>query len=102
MLHTTADPYAAVGGQRTHAAYSWSNFSHNVAGLVLLAMSLLALAASRPGLRWARHWPLGIALPGPVFRAQAGTGLAAGPRASGNYASCSTCSTGCWAARGHA
>jgi putative copper resistance protein D len=64
MLHTTSDPYAAVGGERTHAAYSWSNFSHNVAGLVLLAMSLLALAASRPGLRWARHWPLGIALLG--------------------------------------
>lgn len=64
MLHTTSDPYAAVGGERTHAAYSWSNFSHNVAGLVLLAMSVLALAAGRPGLRWARHWPLGIALLG--------------------------------------
>ncbi len=64
MLHTTSDPYAAVGGQRTHAAYSWSNFSHNVAGLVLLAMSVLALVASRPGQRWARHWPLGIALLG--------------------------------------
>src|SRR4029453_2427806 len=58
MLRTTADPYAAVGGERTHAAYSWSNFSHNVAGLVLLAMSLLAVAASRPGLRWAGHCAL--------------------------------------------
>jgi copper resistance protein D len=31
---------------------------------VLLAMSLLALAATRPRPRWARHWPLGIALLG--------------------------------------
>src|SRR5262245_39928245 len=64
MLRTTADPYAAIGGARTPAAYSWSNFSHNVAGIVLLAMSLLALRASRPGARLARHWPLGIALLG--------------------------------------
>jgi putative copper resistance protein D len=64
MLRSASDPYAAVGGERTHAAYSWSNFSHNVAGLVLLAMSVLALCASRPGVRWARHWPLGIALLG--------------------------------------
>lgn len=64
MLRNTSDPYAAVGGERTYAAYSWSNFSHNVAGLALLAMSLLALCAHRPGWRWARHWPLGIALLG--------------------------------------
>ncbi len=64
MSQTRSDPYAAVGGERTYAAYSWSNFSHNVAGLVLLAMSLLALCASRPAWRWARHWPLGIALLG--------------------------------------
>jgi len=64
MLRTTSDPFAAVGGERTPAAYSWSNFSHNVAGLMLLAMSVLALGASRPGMRWAQHWPLGIALLG--------------------------------------
>jgi putative copper resistance protein D len=61
MIRNTSDPYAAVGGGRTVAAYSWSNFSHNVAGLFLLAMSLLALAAARPGWTWAQHWPLGIA-----------------------------------------
>jgi copper resistance protein D len=64
LLRNTSDPYAAVGGERTHASYAWSNFSHNVAGLVLLAMSVLALCASRPEFRWARHWPLGIALLG--------------------------------------
>ena len=64
QLRATADPYAVVGGARTPAAYSWSNFSHNVAGILLLAMSLLALRASRPGARVARHWPLGIAVLG--------------------------------------
>ena len=64
MEESSSDPYAAVGGERGYEAYSWSNFSHNVAGLALLAMSLLALAAARPGWRWARHWPLGVALLG--------------------------------------
>jgi putative copper resistance protein D len=49
-----------VGGDRSTTQYSWSNFSHNVAGLFLLPMSLLALADRG---RWgaaARHWPLGF------------------------------------------
>jgi putative copper resistance protein D len=58
MLSNSSDPYAAVGGERTAVAYSWSNFSHNVAGLFVLAMSLLALASAR--WRWARHWPLAL------------------------------------------
>jgi putative copper resistance protein D len=64
MRRNTADPYAAVGGERTYASYSWSNFSHNAAGVALLAMSLLALASNRFGWRWARNWPLGLALLG--------------------------------------
>src|SRR5262245_14068342 len=64
MQQSSADPYAAVGAERAQEDYSWSNFSHNVAGLGLLAMSLLALAAARPRWRWARHWPLGVALLG--------------------------------------
>ena len=45
---------------RSRAAYLWSNYSHNVAGLILLGMSLVALGGPlvRPGL--ARHWPLGF------------------------------------------
>jgi putative copper resistance protein D len=44
---------------RTNVAYSWSNFSHNVAGLLLLGMGLVAVAGwvREP---WARHWPLGL------------------------------------------
>jgi putative copper resistance protein D len=49
----------ALGGERTNVAYSWSNFSHNVAGLFLLGMSLVALAGWMRA-PWARHWPLGL------------------------------------------
>lgn len=56
---TATDPYAAVGGERTYASYSWSNFSHNAAGVFLLLMSLGALAANF-GSRWARNWPVGL------------------------------------------
>ena len=51
---------AAARGERSRDAYLWSNFSHNVAGLILLAMSLVALVGAlvRPG--GGRHWPLGF------------------------------------------
>jgi putative copper resistance protein D len=51
---------AATGAERTPDAYRWSNFSHNVAGLILLAMSLVALAGFLTGGGGARHWPLGF------------------------------------------
>jgi len=60
MEADTSDPLAVVGGERTAAAYSWSNYSHNVAGLFLLAMSLLAIAGSGGRGGWGRHWPLGF------------------------------------------
>jgi putative copper resistance protein D len=51
---------APVAASRTPEAYLWSNFSHNVAGLLLLATSAVALVAWRwPGSP-ARHWPLGF------------------------------------------
>ena len=52
------DPLAVVGWQRSSTEYSWSNFSHNVAGLVVLPMAVCMLLAPRA--RWARHWPLGL------------------------------------------
>ena len=56
----TSDPFAVVGNERTATQYSWSNFSHNVAGLFLLPMSLLALADVGRRRALARHWPLGF------------------------------------------
>ena len=38
----------------------WSEYNHNVSGLVLISISLLALLSRREGLGWARHWPLGF------------------------------------------
>ena len=64
VLDDDSDPYAVAGGERTAVAYSWSNFSHNVSGLALLAMSAVALVGIASGWRWTRHWPLGIAVLG--------------------------------------
>src|SRR5262249_28046911 len=64
MMDDVSDPYAVPVGDRPAAASSWSNFSHNVSGLALLAMAVLALAGAGLGWRWTRHWPLGLALLG--------------------------------------
>ena len=50
----------AATGERSHDAYRWSNFSHNVSGLILLGMSLYALAGFASGRAWGRHWPVGF------------------------------------------
>lgn len=36
----------------------WSEYNHNWAGICVLAMGLLALAAQTRWSKWARHWPL--------------------------------------------
>ena len=66
----------AATGERSHDAYRWSNFSHNVSGLILLGMSLYALAGFASGRGWGRHWPLGfLALAGFMYlRAAANEG----------------------------
>jgi putative copper resistance protein D len=38
--------------------YAQSEYNHHMAGLLVLAMGLLALLERGWGLRWARHWPL--------------------------------------------
>lgn len=43
---------------RTDADRAWSEFNHNVAGLLVLGMGLLALLHATDRARWARHWPL--------------------------------------------
>jgi putative copper resistance protein D len=50
----------ASGKERTREAYLWSNFSHNVSGLILLGTGLFALVALARGTGWDRHWPLGF------------------------------------------
>jgi putative copper resistance protein D len=50
----------ASGKERTREAYLWSNFSHNVSGLILLGTSAFALVALAGNTGWDRHWPLGF------------------------------------------
>lgn len=51
-----------VPGAVTHPSnagdIAWSEYNHNWAGLVVLAMGLLAVGSRLFGMRWARHWPL--------------------------------------------
>jgi copper resistance protein D len=50
----------APGGERSPEAYLWSNFSHNVSGLILLLMGLVALAGALRQAAWERYWSLGF------------------------------------------
>jgi putative copper resistance protein D len=50
---------------RTDADRAWSEFNHNVAGVFVLGMGILALLHASGRARWARHWPfifLGLAV----------------------------------------
>jgi copper resistance protein D len=38
----------------------WSDYNHNVSGLFLVIMAMLALASQAGWVPWARHWPLGF------------------------------------------
>src|SRR5437879_121216 len=42
----------------TPAEKAWSEYNHHWAGIVVLAMGLLALVAQPEQVSWARHWPL--------------------------------------------
>jgi putative copper resistance protein D len=42
----------------TPAEKAWSEYNHHWAGIVVLAMGLLALAAQAGKVSWARNWPL--------------------------------------------
>lgn len=43
---------------RTPENTAWSEFGHNVSGLFILAMGVLATLEQTGRARWARHWPL--------------------------------------------
>lgn len=42
----------------TPAGKAWSEYNHNWAGLVLLAVGFVAVASRSGRLKWSRHWPL--------------------------------------------
>lgn len=57
-----ADPGDPLGlsTQDDRLESEWSEYNHNVSGLVLIALAVLAALSRFEGFRWARHWPLGF------------------------------------------
>jgi copper resistance protein D len=57
-----ADSHGAAMGWNTTVGVgtSWSDYNHNVSGLFLIAMALMALVSQAGWQGWARHWPLGF------------------------------------------
>lgn len=53
-------PRLAVTDEGRTPGDAWSEFNHDVAGLFVLAMGVLALAARTTRVPWARQWPLGF------------------------------------------
>ena len=51
---------AVVARQQVSAEEQWSDYNHNLSGLILLAIALIALLESTGKVPWARHWPLGF------------------------------------------
>lgn len=51
---------AVVARQQESAEEQWSDYNHNVSGLILLAIALVALLDRTGWVSWARHWPLGF------------------------------------------
>ena len=49
---------ALPGFQRDQNDFAWSEYNHHWAGLVVLAMGLLAIASRTGYAPWARNWPL--------------------------------------------
>ncbi len=51
-------PLTDPNAPRTDADRAWSEFNHHVAGLLVLAMGLLAMLHATGRVPWARQWPL--------------------------------------------
>jgi putative copper resistance protein D len=51
---------AVVARAATSAEEQWSDYNHNISGLILLAIALVALLERTGKASWARHWPLGF------------------------------------------
>ena len=62
LLAGEAGRVAVVNKVPSVAATEWSDYNHNVSGLFLTAMGLVALLSyiRSPGFQWARYWPLGF------------------------------------------
>jgi putative copper resistance protein D len=62
LLAGEAGRVAVVNKVPSVAATEWSDYNHNVSGLFLTVMGLMAMLSyiDKPGFRWARYWPIGF------------------------------------------
>lgn len=55
---TTYVPGSPPLEPETPEGKAWSEYNHNWAGLVILAIGILAVVSRSSRIRWSRHWPL--------------------------------------------
>ena len=62
LLAGEAGRMAVVNKVPSVAATEWSDYNHNIAGLFLTVMGLVAMLSylRAPGFRWTNYWPLGF------------------------------------------
>ncbi|HEY6335969.1 MAG TPA: CopD family protein [Alphaproteobacteria bacterium] len=61
-MPTDPNNLLGISRQERNLESEWSEYNHNVTGLVLVTMAVLAFLSRRKGFGWARNWPLGFVL----------------------------------------
>jgi copper resistance protein D len=59
-MPTDPNNLLGISRQERNLESEWSEYNHNVTGLMLMTMAALAFLSRRKGFGWARHWPLGF------------------------------------------
>jgi putative copper resistance protein D len=60
LLAGEAGRTAILNQMPSAASTEWSDYNHNIAGVFVTAMSLLAMLSYKKSLVWARYWPVGF------------------------------------------
>ncbi len=60
LLAGEAGRTAILNQMPSAASTEWSDYNHNIAGVFVTAMSLLAMLSYKKSFTWARYWPIGF------------------------------------------
>ncbi|MCF7971988.1 MAG: CopD family protein [Methylococcaceae bacterium] len=60
LLAGEAGRTAILNQMPSAASTEWSDYNHNIAGVFVTAMSLLAMLSYKKSFTWARYWPVGF------------------------------------------
>lgn len=60
LLAGEAGRVAIIGKTPSPAATEWSDFNHNISGIILVAMAIVAVLSYRDKSTWTKYWPLGF------------------------------------------